>query len=773
MKNDLAIKYGGNLKAIDSTNRVGGYLVAFTEQGRYDLYGDRFCEDTDFNMTAYPVKGSPLLYNHGMDEKIGSVPIGVFDFVNVDDVGIWAEAQLYDKEAYEEYLRLRATERKVNMTDEQIKEQASLAWHAVKTIMSKEGMAYSSGALPQSVLVDETLDPETGAPLDRKIKQWYIIEGSATLTPAEPQLTKVIVSAKALAPRLASKDSDSVDVLINSIGDNPNMKNKALDAVMREEITALVREIITQMESDEAEAESQLAVDALAEEAQMMMEETKAGDPETAEQKMDGMTEEEQKAFVIKFVRDAKTISRLVKRAMTEINTYRSQRANAVKQAIASNTPVKSQARANVGSVSPRVSDMKDLRYAHLTAEDMQVAYLMRKASTKGMPFSDEQLFSEDFIKNLTHKTSEHIAKDPYARPEANIAAKGAFPFRANELDASTLTGQGLEWVGVQYGNAVWERKRQPRFYDRLVEKGAMIFDVTGAGSAVIPVEGNDPIAYASPEALSVDATGRPEVTANVSPFQTANVTVTPREIKIASSYTTVLDESAIVNLARQVNYQLGEKLAETRDQLFLNGDTATAANTNVNLIDGTPAGGLFRPYYLVSDGLRKVTRVTATAQSLAIGAAIARANVLGTLNLLPLALQSRFDELLFLCDNGTYQGLKAVPEYVDPFANANNRLAVFEGGRLVGVDGVDLFPTEFMPLTNTAGMVSATAGNNTRGSLGLVFAPYVAVAYSRNVTMETARDILSGTDLYVLSVRMAFQNRSTNAYALSYNIVV
>ena len=92
---DILIFTGDAVKALGN-GRVGGYLARFTKSGDYDLTGDRFDAATDFG----DADKLPVLFNHGMDRTLGRKRIGKSE-LRRDDVGLWVEAQLQQRDEYE------------------------------------------------------------------------------------------------------------------------------------------------------------------------------------------------------------------------------------------------------------------------------------------------------------------------------------------------------------------------------------------------------------------------------------------------------------------------------------------------------------------------------------------------------------------------------------------------------------------------------------------------------------------------------------------------
>lgn len=132
--------------------RIGGYLVVWGNEDHRDLHGEFFTPGTELALDWYSHR--PVLYHHGLDGAVKSALVGAIDTLRVDEIGVWAEAQL---DLRQRYVR------------------------AVRDLIARGILAWSSGSLPHLVEV------EAGG----RIKRWPIIEGSLTPTPAEPRRTTV------------------------------------------------------------------------------------------------------------------------------------------------------------------------------------------------------------------------------------------------------------------------------------------------------------------------------------------------------------------------------------------------------------------------------------------------------------------------------------------------------------------------------------------------------------------------------------------------------
>ena len=185
------IKTSGN-------NRIGGYLVCYTHADDPDLQGEYFTRATNFWFNEYPIKGKPVLIDHAFDEKFKSIPVGILDFVKENEVGIWVEAKLHERDEYERMLLEWRDRKFIDLPDNEIKQLASNIEKAVKGFFDTGKVQWSSGALPQSVEVAE----------DGHVTSWAIIEGTGVMTPAEPDGTEISSIKSAL---------DQLSNILNSI----------------------------------------------------------------------------------------------------------------------------------------------------------------------------------------------------------------------------------------------------------------------------------------------------------------------------------------------------------------------------------------------------------------------------------------------------------------------------------------------------------------------------------------------------------------------------
>ena len=196
VEHDTLVWFGGEVKALDDSGKIGGYLVRFSTSDDPDLAGDFFTKNTDFG----PIKTSPILYHHGMDQQIKGTRLGIGD-LEMKDAGVWLQGQLDLRNEYEEAIFEMA-------------KQGKLGW--------------SSGTA--SHLVEREAVGKSW-----HIKSWPLgLDASLTPTPCEPR-TKAIPLKSYLSgltqetetkESLAQKESSSVED-VKEVTTNKTMENTA------------------------------------------------------------------------------------------------------------------------------------------------------------------------------------------------------------------------------------------------------------------------------------------------------------------------------------------------------------------------------------------------------------------------------------------------------------------------------------------------------------------------------------------------------------------
>ena len=138
-----------------------GLAIPFGSPSNKDLQGEYFTPSTDFHYEWFPQDGRPTLYHHGLDDEVAGATIGRQISHEVKADGVWVEVQLAKRSKWVELIR---------------------------RLLDRDGLGFSSGALPSLVKVNKA----TG-----EIASWPWVELSTTPTPASAEAR--IMASKYLA----------------------------------------------------------------------------------------------------------------------------------------------------------------------------------------------------------------------------------------------------------------------------------------------------------------------------------------------------------------------------------------------------------------------------------------------------------------------------------------------------------------------------------------------------------------------------------------------
>ena len=382
---------------------------------------------------------------------------------------------------------------------------------------------------------------------------------------------------------------------------------------------------------------------------------------------------------------------------------------------------------------------------------------------------------SENMAKALAIRIAESDNPN-FIRPK--MAMKAAqMPMKANELNQSTLSSYGDEWIGVAYSSQLWESIRQDT---PIVGKIPTVVVPQGSESVVIPLQSTPPtfykVAQASAQAANPGAITR---TVTTSKMGTANQTLSVGKMGAATYYTGELEEDSLIPWLPELRDAIVQEGQEVLEHVVIDGDTDTSATTNINDIGGTPAG---TEAFLLFNGFRKLALVTNTANS-RDGGALTVEDFLETLKLMGLAGKNALqqDKVGFILDLWTHWKAMELDEVQsrDVFSRP-----VIEDGDLVGIFGRDVYKTANMHRANqdatyglkanSAGKVDLdTAANNTKGALLAVRWDQWRLGFKRRMTIETVRVPSADATEIVALMRVGMVNRDNEASAISYNLGV
>lgn len=725
--------------------------------GGRDNQGEYFDERTDLMLAQYPTRA--VFYYHGLDEPGKKETIGEDLGYQIKSDGVWLKIKLF-----------------------QDNEFAKRVW---KSALKGKARA-SSGSMPHIV-------PPIGP--DGWIEQWPFAEISLMDETKEP-VNSYAIARPALQAAYKAMGLDWPEKF-NEIPSNEPIGAKPKGATSEGTKATLVNmEKIMDLEQlRQALIDGGFAVELVEEIIERLASAAAEGEEPVSETKAEEEKEEMVKAVIDHFVNAAKTDSGM--KDVTDENKdakikalANANRQGAIEAAVAKHMVIKARREKEVddaikaaklkaqmdapgeskldkpgGKPPGAIKDLRatDLRFAHLSASDMQLGYLAMEARDR------EHKLSPDYMKAMATKSVAHADSDPYADVKDNVAIKAVVArLKADEIMATDIAGQGTGWVAVQYATSAWDKARFNRIMEKLLAKGMMQLEVTQGNSVIVPLIGADPIVYASPQANDLEASNRIESTIKPGFAGTGRVTFTPGELKAAVGMTDIQKEDSIINAVAQVNDQLQAVLADTVDKLFLNGDTETGASTNINLIDGTPGTGVERPYYIASDGALKYALVTGSSTSSDLGT-LAVADYMTLQGLLPNVVSEEEDDLLYIEDPETLRKTKTLAELSTTDVAA--QYATIQGGKVLQIYGIDNVKSGFMDLANSAGKIPAAGG--TLGRILLVYPKYWGIAWKRHINIETGRDIYAGADIFVASMRVGFKIRGAGGAVAGYNVTV
>ena len=253
----------------------------------------------------------------------------------------------------------------------------------------------------------------------------------------------------------------------------------------------------------------------------------------------------------------------------------------------------------------------------------------------------------------------------------------------------------------------------------------------------------------------------------------TARQTLTAQELVAEVPWSLTLDEDAVIAMAEEVRSSLVRNAVEVIDDVLLNADTTAenGINSDGATITATTAG---KGHWLVGfDGLLHLPLVDHTTQANNHNAAVSDdmfneiRGKLGKYGVRP-------SELAYIMDVNTYIKSLTVTNFrtLDKLGNHATLLR----GQLGAVEGIPVIVSEQMATADADGKVTDGGSANTKGRLLITNRTQWRLGFRRELLIETTRDIQKRQNIMVVSMRLAFMertgSRSTATHtALQYNI--
>lgn len=430
---------------------------------------------------------------------------------------------------------------------------------------------------------------------------------------------------------------------------------------------------------------------------------------------------------------------------------------------------------------APHVAQFADLaKYDNLEITDLAMLAALSKATkmagkTDGVSAPLLAALVTRLGDSDEGKAAEHGAAK--AALKMQQAKYGAPAVKANELNYSTYSSYGDEWVGVTYSNQLWDKIR---LATQVVGRIPTVTVPQGSESVIIPLMGAAPTFYKVAQATAQAANpGYVSPTYTTSKMGTSAQTLTVGKLGAAVNWTSELDEDSFIPWVQELRRDLTNEAAEILEHIVIDGDTATENTTNINDIGGQPGG---TEAFMLLNGFRKLALVTNTANSRNAGALTVE-DYLETLKLMGLGGRNAIDRnaVSFITDPHTNWASLSLAELKTTDVNSQ---ATVENGQLARIWGREIIVSANMHRANldaTYGLKANAAGktdldtaaNNTTGAILAVRWDQWRFGYKRMMTFEIQREALSDSTLIVVNMRVGMINRDTEASAISYNVAL
>lgn len=218
----------------------------------------------------------------------------------------------------------------------------------------------------------------------------------------------------------------------------------------------------------------------------------------------------------------------------------------------------------------------------------------------------------------------------------------------------------------------------------------------------------------------------------------TLKFTLTAKDLVVTIEISDQLVRRSVIDIANYVLNKIAKAFESTIHEIVINGDTAIAANTNINAIDGTTASiakGGAKSATLNNDGLRK--------RAIAASAVV---DALGNLDTNVIRDALAFmgqkglnpEDLVMVPEESVYFNLMGLTpvETVEKFGGN----ATIVNGRLVAIYGIEIINRTELKKAKADGKISTTPANNDKGVIVIAHRPSIHVGIRESLTTENQR---------------------------------
>ncbi len=266
---------------------------------------------------------------------------------------------------------------------------------------------------------------------------------------------------------------------------------------------------------------------------------------------------------------------------------------------------------------------------------------------------------------------------------------------------------------------------------------------------------------------------GTANVATTSTDLATAKQTLTAYELVGMVPWAYELDEDAVVAMMAEVRSTLLRNAAQVLDDVVLNGDTSATTNINHDGATLTTTTAGKAQFLLGFDGLVHLPLVDNTAMRNNHNAGVS-VDMFNELRRKTGKYGLRPSQLAFVTDVNTFIAAQTIPEFQTVDKLGPN--ATLLTGQLGAVEGVPVVVSEQLALADTDGKVTAAGNGTDTGRLLLLNRTQWRKGFKRELLIETERDIQKRQNVMVVSMRVAFAertgSRSTATHtSLQYNI--
>ncbi len=374
---------------------------------------------------------------------------------------------------------------------------------------------------------------------------------------------------------------------------------------------------------------------------------------------------------------------------------------------------------------------------------------------------------------NITAPSSRTVEGGPYAGFDAldlgiarsiqrgAASASGATPQWESRIKAamdSLTAGKGDELVPTAMSSRLWEdvhlETRVASLFSH-IEMPTNPFDV--------PLQLGDVNWYPGTE----------NTAATASVAATKKQTMTAYELVAEIPWSLALEEDAVIAMIPEVRRLLVRNAAEALDDVLLNADATKRNNINADgaTLSESSAG---KAHWLVGfDGLMHLPLVDNSSQLVNQSGRVSADAYLKLLKKLgKYGVNPR--ESVFITDASTFLNSLGLDE-VETMEKVGSRATVLTG-QLGSVYGHPLIVSGQMRISDDDGKVTDAGNSSDKGRILAVNTYQWRVGFRRRLLIETERDIQKRQNLMVVSMRVAFAERSGSRSsathtALAYNI--